>query len=162
MKRMWLIMGVVLAVGLIVVGIMLLAPKPPIPGPIKKQVTSTLIVPQLADVTIDRQSVKYDDKLKLLSYTADVYGISTVISEQPTPDSFTDIPQVYDKVTASMNEYSKFDTDIGTVHITRPKELDGKQAAVLNTKGTLLFAKPERDLSDEQWRKFFGSFEVEK
>jgi hypothetical protein len=162
MKRLWLVVAAIVAIGLIVAGVMLLAPKPPIPGPIKKQVTSTIVVPQLADAVIDRQSVKYDDKLKLLTYTLAAYGVNMVVSEQPTPDSFTDIPQVYDKVTAGMGEYSKFETDIGTVHITRPKELHGKQAAVLNTKGTLLFAKPERDLSDDQWRKFFGSFTVEK
>jgi hypothetical protein len=85
-----------------------------------------------------------------------------VLSEQPTPDSFTDVPQVYDKVVDSMQEYQKFDVDVGTVHLTRPPSLNGKQAAVLNTKGTLLFAKPDKDLSEDQWRRFFNSFVVEK
>ena len=32
----------------------------------------------------------------------------------------------------------------------------------MNAKGTLMFVKPERDLSDDQWRKLFNGFEVVK
>jgi hypothetical protein len=162
MKRLWFVVLGVTSVGAVAIVGMLLAPKPPIPTPVKRQVTSTILIPKISDAVVDRQSVKYDKSLKLLSYTAIVYGVKTVVSEQPTPDSFVDIPQVYDKVVSSMGEYKTFEVDVGTVHLTRPKELNGKQAAVLNTKGTLLFAKPEQDLSDDQWRKLFGSFDILK
>jgi len=33
---------------------------------------------------------------------------------------------------------------------------------VMSTKGTLMFVKPERDLSDDQWRKLFNSLEITK
>lgn len=149
-------------IGSVVIGVMLIAPKPPVPAEVKRAVTSTLMVPQVRDVDVARESMKYDGSLKLLTYTVSAYGVKTVVSEQPTPENFIDIPQVYDKVVEGMNEYSKFDTDSGTVHLTRPKELNGKQTAVMNAKGTLMFVKPEKDLSDDQWRKFFGSLEVIK
>jgi len=70
--------------------------------------------------------------------------------------------QDYDKVVTSMNGYGKFDCDSGTVHLTRPKDLAGKQAAVMNAKGTLMFVKPASDLSEDQWRKLFNGLEVIK
>ncbi len=151
-----------MTIGLVVIGVMLVAPKPPVPVEIKRAVTSTIMVPQVREVEVSRDSMIYDSKLKLLSFTVAAYGVKTVVSEQPTPESFIDIPQVYDKVVTNMNEYSKFDSDSGTVHLTRPKDLKGKQAAVMNAKGTLMFVKPDRDLSDEQWRKLFNGLEVVK
>lgn len=162
MKRLWLIVGSFVAIGLIVIGVMLVAPKPPVPLEIKRAVTSTLLVPKVREVAVERKSMKYDKKIKLLTYTTKAFGVTAVISQQPTPESFIDIPQVYDKVVSGMNEYSKFDSDSGTVHLTRPKELGGKQAAVMNAKGTLMFVKPETDLSEDQWRKMFNNLEIIK
>ena len=157
-KRLIVFCGAVIVVGAIVVAVILIAPKPPIPGDIKKQVTSTIIVPNTSDgSTVDRSKVTYDASLKLLVFPVQVDNIRVVISEQPTPESFTDIPAVYDKVIDSSNEYTKFDVSIGTVNLTRPSDLKGKQAAIMNTKGTLMFAKPDSDLTDDQWRKFFNT-----
>ena len=161
MKKWYLIgLGSFVAVGgLIIVGL-LLGQKPPIPRPIKQQVTSTILAPKSSSFATDRESVKYSPNLKLLTFNVQTDTIKVVVSEQPTPENFIDIPQVYDKVVEGMGEYQKFDTAVGTVHLTRPKELKGKQAAVLDTKGTLMFAKPEKDLSDDQWRKFFNSLDI--
>jgi hypothetical protein len=161
MKRLWFNVagGGIL---LIVIAVALIIPKAPIPDKVKQQVTSTILVPAANTAKIQPGTAKYDDKLKLLSYTTNFQGVNTIISEQPTPDSFVDIPQVYDKVVTQMGEYQSFDVDIGTVHLTRPSDLKGRQAAVLNTKGTLLFAKPSSDLTDDQWRKLFNSFAVSK
>lgn len=162
MKRLWLIVGCVTALGLVVIAAMLLAPKPPVPVEVKRAVTSTILVPKVRGVEVSRESMSYSSQLKLLTYITTVYGTKAVVSEQPTPESFIDIPQVYDKVVSNMSEYAKFDTNSGTVHLTRPKDLKGKQAAVMNTKGTLMFVKPERDLTEDQWRKLFNGIEVIK
>src|ERR1019366_1869438 len=105
MKRLWLIVGSLAAIGLVVIVVMLLAPKPPVPAEIKSVVTSTIMVPQTRNVEVSRASMSYDSQLKLLTYTVVAYGVKVVVSEQPTPSSFIDIPQVYDKVVANMNEY---------------------------------------------------------
>jgi len=137
-------------------------PKPPIPGPIKRQLTSTLILPNTSRYPVDRATTKYDAKIKQLTFNSTAFSQDVVVSEQPTPDSFTDVPQVYQKVLESMSDFADFDTGIGTVHLTRPANLGGKQAAVLNAKGTLLFAKPSSDLTEDQWRQFFNSVDVSR
>jgi hypothetical protein len=137
-----------------------LAPEPVIPSSIQKAVASTIFIPGPSATFINRKTVKYDSKTKLLSYQATAFGINTIISEQPTPDSFTDIPQVYDKFIDNLNQYSNFDTNNGKVFLTHPKELKGGQTAVMNSKGTLMFAKPDRALSGDQWRQFFKSLKT--
>ncbi len=154
-------MGAVV-IGGVVITVMLLAPKPPIPSRIKQQVVSTLFIPTGHNFVVDRESVKYDIQLKLLTYNVLESGTQVVVSEQATPDSFTDVPQAYQKVLDGMNDYLDFDVNVGSAHLTRPSQLGGKQTAVLNAKGTLLFAKPAADLPDDQWRQFFKAMEVVK
>jgi multidrug efflux pump subunit AcrB len=137
-----------------------LAPERLVPSSIQKRITSTIFLPNSPNVTAKKETVKYDSKTKLLSYQAAAFGITTVISEQPTPDTFTDIPQVYDKVLESWKQYEKFDTASGTVYLTRPGDQGGKEVGVMNSKGTLMFVKPEKDLSDDQWRQFFKSLKA--
>lgn len=162
MKRLWWIVSAVVVVGFVVIGVILFAPKYPFPPSIRSQVTSTVFVPTGQGIDVDRESAKFDAGIKLLTYNVQVTGTKIVVSEQPTPDSFVDIPQVYDKVIAGLDEYAKFESEHGTVHLTRPKELKGKQAAVLNAKGTLMFMKPERDLSADQWRQIFNGMKTTK
>lgn len=165
MKRLWWLKWVyagVVTAGVITVAVLLAMPKTPLPKEIQRKAASTLLMPQSRDVVIQRDTAKFDSSLRLLSFSVVAYGTQAVISEQPTPESFVDIPQVYDKVVEQMQEYTKFEVDVGTVHLTRPVDLKGKQAAVLNTKGTLMFVKPDHDLSEADWRRFFNSVAVVK
>ncbi len=162
MKKWWIGVGIVAAIGLVVILGLVLGPKAAVPGSIKRQVTSTLLVPQGGDTQVNRESMKYDSSIKLLTFNAVMGETKMVFSEQPTPDSLNDIPQVFDNLMSSMGQYSSFVTDTGTVNLTRPKELVGKQAAVLNSKGTLMFVKPDKDLSEDQWRKLFKNLAIVK
>ena len=138
-----------------------LRPQSVIPSATKAQLTSPLLMPTDQTVAvIDRTSVKYDPKIKMLTYDVQFEDIKVVISEQPTPESFIDIPDVYTKMLESMNEYKKFELAIGVIHLTRPTDLKGKQSAVVNSKGTLLFASPKEDLTEDQWRRFFRTVDL--
>jgi hypothetical protein len=159
-KPFFIGVSVFVVMGIITITALLLAPKNPLPGTIRKQANFVILAPVSGPAAVDRESAKYDTSLKLLSYNVALDGVQVVVSQQPTPESFSDIPQVYDKVLSNMNEYLKFDVIVGTVHVTRPKDLAGKQAAVMNTKGTLFFAKPDKDLSEEQWRRFFKGIDT--
>lgn len=168
MKSLWLkvlggIAGVILiAVLSIIVYGKVTASSDGVPKAITSQLTSALIMPDTSTTTIDETSYKYDPSSKLFSYTAVYADSHLVFSEQPAPESFTDIPEAYQKVLESMNNYSSFDSTIGTVHLTKPPNSAGKQTAVLNAKGTLLFAKSDRNLDSDQWRALFKSVDVVK
>jgi hypothetical protein len=154
----------VAALAVIVTGtILYLHAQQPIPSKIKKQLNFLVFLPQGDEsFRTDSKSFKYDANLKVISVVVASFGIRNTISEQPTPDSFNDIPGYYDKLTEKLNSYANFDTDLGTVYLTRPEELKGKQSAVMNTKGTLMFASPDKDLTNDQWRQFFNSLSIIK
>ncbi len=134
----------------------------PLPKPIREQFIGTLMVPQANTVVIDKASATYDAQLKVLVYKIAAYDTTLTVSEQPTPDSFTDIPELLQKVATNMQEYATFDTDIGTVHLAKPTQTDGKQTAIMNSKGTLMFISSKRNLSQDQWRKLFKTMVVIK
>lgn len=135
----------------------------PIPTKVKTQLTSTLLLPSASAYQVDETSVKYDSQEKLLSYDIQAQGLGKlVVSEQPSPEQFHDIPQYYDKLLEHLGEYQSFDVDVGTVYLARPSKLSSQQIAVINTKGTLVFIKPDHSLTSDQWRQFFNNFEVTK
>lgn len=114
-------------------------------------------------ITASKQSVKYDPSVKLISYNAITNnGVRLIITEQETPTSFSDIPQVFSKLVETMSQYGVFDSQNGTVYLTHPKELKGGQAAVMNSKGTLMFVKPITALDDDSWKVFFNSLQIAK
>jgi hypothetical protein len=162
LRRHWWKYALVAAAAACAVGIFLvLRPDPLLPRPLSRQVTSTVFLPNSVDAVINRSSYKYNPSEKVLSLTAGFAGTTMTLSEQPTPDSFTDIPEVYQKVVAQMNNYESFESKDGTVHLTKPSQLAGQQTAVLNAKGTLLFIKPSKNLSTDQWKLFFRSLKTE-
>src|SRR5580704_5437409 len=110
------------AFGLIAIVILPFLPKPPISSKIKSQLTSTLMLPNTGRYPVDRASAKYDSTLKVLSFDVSAYGKTMILSEQPTPEQFTDVPQVYQKVLDSMQDYNDFDVNVGTVHLTTPTQ----------------------------------------
>ena len=134
-----------------------------IPAQIKQQLDFLVFLPQEnQSFRIDHKSFKYDANLKVFSVVVTSFNIKNTISEQPTPDAFNDVPGYYDKLTQTLNLYESFDSNLGKVYLTRPKELNGKQSAVMSTKGTLMFASSDKDLTDSQWRQFFNSLNVVK
>lgn len=147
--------------GLVIVLLLVLLHKgPPIPAKISSQLTSTLMLPQDPNFQVESGTAKYDKGLALLSYDVKAFGSTLTVSEQPTPQSFVDVPAAYQKVIENMNSYEDFNVATGTVYLTTPPQLAGKQAGVLNSSGTLTFVKPSGRLSDAQWRRFFTTFAV--
>jgi hypothetical protein len=111
--------------------------------------------------TVKTGSIKYDAGTQVLTYIIADAGVPITISEQSTPQAFIDIPQSYATLINSLNNYASFDSLQGTVALTYPKELNGQQSAVMNTKGTLMFAHPTNgSLSENQWKNLFNSLEV--
>jgi hypothetical protein len=130
-----------------------LRPKTIVPNTISSQLTITLFVPQVHDIAAARATVKYDSSLQLLTFIVPMDGTMLTVSEQPTA--------VYTKTIESMEGYETFDSAQGTVDLTRPTNNDNKQVAVMNTKGTLLFIKANRDLTTDQWKQFFHTLTIQ-
>lgn len=109
---------------------------------------------------ISNNSVKYDDKQTVLSLTYKALDNQLSITEQKTPSQFTDIPQYYPALLNKLHQYSVLQTHLGDVYLTKPTELNGAQTAVLNSNGTLMFIRPQGNLSDTQWKTIFDDMIV--
>ncbi len=128
---------------------------PIVPPAIAAQVSFTIYVPNNAVYSYTDKDITYDVTNKVLTVAVKKGSTEYILNEQSTPDTFSDIPQYYDKLLESMNEYKQFESPSGHVTLTRPKELKGGQTAVLKEKGTLLFIRPSTEVSEDDWRYFF-------
>ena len=135
-----------------------------IPENIKKQLSFNVILPTGPEtLKIDKTSIKYSADEKLLVYEVNMEdGNKLVISEQPSPESFIDVPQSYDKLISSLQQYAAFDTQKGRVFLTKPENLKGGQTAVMNSSGVLLFIRPNKALTDDSWKQIFNDLEIVK
>lgn len=130
-------------------------PKNAIPAVIAKQLdfTPRILTSNTASaLSLAPQTYKYDAATKVLSFETLVESIKVVISEQPYPDIL-----VYDKLVNAFNVYSEIDTKAGKVSLGRPKENNGGQAAVIHSDNLLIFGKPDKDLTDMQWKEIFNN-----
>ena len=144
----------------VLVTIQVLKPHPLLAKSITSKVDYVLLVPKSTLVKLDNKSVGYNSDLKLVDYQVSYSGSQLIVSQQQAPSMFSDVPETYNKTLASMNQYSQFDSLQGMVYLTKPQQLAGKQAAVLLSKGTLMFVKSSNSLSDDQWRLFFNTLIV--
>ncbi len=163
MNRLYVLLIAILSIIVVVFGgFYLLAPNDVVPREVKDQVATTILIPKDEKIDIAKQSYKYDGVNELLTFNATYENRKLVITQQPTPEGFTDIPQAYDSLVSQMGEYAKFDAAIGVVYLTSPKDQKNVQIAVMNTKGTLVFVKVAGGMSKQEWMKFFGTFEIAK
>lgn len=151
---------VILGITLIgVLGYLRSVSQPDLPSTVAKQLSFGVYFPatKTSLASIKQGTVQYQSNGGLFSYIATLKDGTTVsVNQQATPESFVDIPQAYDKLVSSLQPYNSFDSINGRVSLTHPKELKGSQSAIMNAKGTLLFAQPSKPLSNEQWRQLFN------
>lgn len=112
-----------------------------------------------AEWVIDEDSMSFDRENQVLILNFHRGTTKLVLTQQAEPGSFVDIPTLYPKLLDKLHQYAEFQTAIGRVTLTRPEELKGKQSAVANLRGTLIFGNPDADLSETDWKAFFGSLE---
>lgn len=157
-----LVSVVLVIVGLAVIsglGIWRSGQRPALPSAVAEQLSFGVYFPttKTTIARVDKHTISYQASSGLLGYTATLTDGTTVsVNQQATPESFVDIPQAYEKLVSSLQPYSSFDSINGKVSLTHPKELQGGQSAVMNAKGTLLFARPSKSLTNDQWRQLFN------
>jgi hypothetical protein len=168
-----MIISIVTAVGLLAVagGVFVLLNASTGQVVISKQILSeanfTIFYPNIANKTasnwqFEKDLTTYDTSSGVLTLHAlqASSGKRIVLNEQPVPGAFTDVPTQYSRMLTTLNEYNELQIGFGTVALTHPKELNGGQTAVANKAGTLIFAKPSADLTDDEWSNFFGSLRI--
>lgn len=133
-----------------------------IPVDIKQKISYVIFHPEsITSLTVDNTSFKFDDTSEVVSFVTKYSSADITIAEQATPENFVDIPQAYDKLIETLNPYTAFNSFHGTVHLTKPKELKGQQSAIMNSKGTLMFANvTSGSLTEAEWKKLFNNLEV--
>lgn len=143
------------ALAVLALTVVLSRPVSPIPEAIRKQVSFPIFWPA-SHVSVIPNSYEYrteDDVLLFSGYLDD--GQKVTFNEQATPNPFNDIPGYYDQFLRTLFEYQAFDSTQGTVHLTHPK--NAGQTVVMNTKGTLLFARVAHDEDKATWQRIFNS-----
>ncbi len=137
----------------------------PLPKEVAKKVTFPVLVAlsdREAEFRLDPDTIEYVAADRMLIYTARMAGNKIVVTQQALPDAFVDIPNYYNKFLDVLHQYREVQTNVGVVTLTHPKELKGGQSAVKKTPTTLMFVRPDKELSDGEWRRFFDSLREAK
>lgn len=136
----------------------------PIPQDIRKSATFDLYYPSANHDSwqLKKGSVTYNAQSRnvIMTLENNDKSNSIIFSQQATPDTFSDMPNYYQKLLDTLHQYEEFDSGIGKVTLTRPDELKGGQSAVVNTKSTLIFAHPTKDLTNVEWANLFNKLEI--
>jgi hypothetical protein len=148
----------------VAVSLWLFLPRPSynIPKTVLEQNAFAIFVPTTGSPwQIDESATKYIEDSGVLSFKFVREGYPSIaMTQQAKPAVFDDVPNYYSIMLNKLHEYRQIDTQIGAVTLTHPEELKGEQSAVGNLRGTLFFAHPEKDLTDDQWKDFFSSLKV--
>jgi hypothetical protein len=132
--------------------------KPPIPSSILSQINYPVFLPQTG-ITLNQRSYKFDASQKLLTFTGYVKnGELATFAEQATPEPITDLSGYYQQFLQTLNEYQSFDSLQGTVYLTHPT--GAGQAAVMSSKGTLMFIRVANDVSQNTWQPIFNNLQI--
>jgi hypothetical protein len=141
-----------------------LKPIDPLPDHVRKAITFNAIILPQKTITengfrVDATSFKTfnDGSDVIFTYQLIKPGNRITFTEQEYPEVL-----IYDKLVNGTRPYSEISTSIGKVSLGRPAGSKGKQVAVSNPNGLLLFAYPEKDLADNDWREIFNSLESVK
>lgn len=162
LRRGWKL-GVGFSVALMIILGLIWLSRPVVPSFIGRQASFIIAYPgEKNSAKIDRSSFKYDTNNKILTYTSSIDSTHLVVTNQAAPDTFTDVPQTYDKLLTSMHAYSNFDSAAGKVSLTHPPNVNNQQVAVVIIQGTLMFVRADHDLDQDQWRRFFNNLLISK
>lgn|GEM_PF-1131525 len=135
----------------------------PIPSNITKKISFTIFYPTLtiSQINVQPSTLNYNSANQGFSYEVLLNSKKVVISEQATPDIFSQ-NGVYSFKLDQAHEYDSFNTSAGEVALTKPDELSGQTVAWDNTKGTLILAHAFQTLSESEWKLLFNNIQIVK
>lgn len=162
---------IMFAIGLALIGASLAllffnAQKVQIPKAITSQLNYKAIYPSSnGSAPVPTDYVYKADENSLTFSTTSPSGVKITIVEQPAPDSLGSDGQVYYPA-LGIHPYAQFQSKIGPVALTK-FWLTGSleplgQTAILAAQGTMLVARPEKNLTNAEWKDFFDTLRIAK
>jgi hypothetical protein len=133
--------------------------QPLVPKNISNQISFTILVPKASDYKLIPASIRYDASAKVLTYNIHHQQSTITLTEQATPDIIASYPEMLSKQFDMMKNKKAISTPTGTAYVATNQELNQKQVAAINAKGTLLFAQPTQALDEDTWRQLFHDFQ---
>jgi hypothetical protein len=132
-----------------------------VPTTISSEVDFTILypAPHINGLHPQSSTITYSQTNKGLSYVVLVDNKKVVVSEQSTPDIFSQ-NGVYNYKLSQAHEYNSFNTSAGEVALTRPNGLGGQSVAWVNAGGTLTLARAYQSLNEDQWKLLFNNMET--
>jgi uncharacterized protein YggT (Ycf19 family) len=156
----WLILIMAIIVCAVVVFFLLIRLHSEFPSSVSKRADFSIFYPS-KETTINplRSTISYDNQAGGVSYTVMVNNEHVVISEQSSPDIFNDGPVLQLKLQQS-HQFASLTSHLGEIALTKPTGLNDQVVAVLDVKGTLIFAHALQHFTSSQWIKLFNSLQV--
>jgi hypothetical protein len=152
-----IILSLILAIGLIY--FFLNHNKIPIPKAISREVKYTILYPQPSkSVLYDKTSFKYAKTQSILSFIIKFNNSYITFAEQSTPEPFNASTTFFSSFTQRLDSYATLNTTDGQVVLTLPPQTK-EEIAVMNIKGTLLFASTKSKISETNWNFLFNTLQ---
>jgi len=157
--------GVTAAILLVALGLaLLLLRHSPVPASVRKQLNFAAVYPSNTS-TIDQNSYDYNNSQKNLTFNVSYSGHTILLSEQVAPGDSSNVTDVYYEG-LGLRPIAQIQTHQGLAAIvnfySNSDYASSGQDAVLATKGTLLIARPDSNLSLEQWKAFLNGLKASR
>lgn len=155
----------VVALAIVAVVVIALVGKPSnpsaIPDNIVEEAAFTIFYPRshVRGLSARLSSVSYSRAGNTLSYVVYVDGKQVFVSEQATPDVFSQ-NGVYAYKLSQAHEYNSFNSSAGEISLTRPTGLSNQTVAWDNAKNTLVLAHALGPLTNTDWQRLFNNMLV--
>jgi hypothetical protein len=132
----------------------------PIPKTIQNDVKFVILYPQPSkQIVFNRDSFKYDKSRGQLTFIVSFDSNSITFAEQSTPEPFNASPTFFQSFIQKLNSYDTISSVDGQVGLTIPSQTK-EQTAIMNAKGTLLFATSTKaNLSENNWTLLFNTLQ---
>lgn len=164
-RRLWVTIAIAAAVLIIGgAGLFVMTRSPqPIPSSVSKQLSFSpfALSPSRANGATAK-SFRYDKSQSVFSFVLTTANHHTfTVSEQASPQNFSDIPTLYTKLLDGLNQFDTVSTFNGTLTLTRPS--GGGEAGVLNDKGVLMFIRSASgSVSKDEWKQVTEMLDIDK
>lgn len=109
---------------------------------------------------IEDSTFKYDQSQGVLTFDILLPNKDRLVfAEQQTPSQFNDLSTYVTTVVNQLGNYDTFDSLNGAVYLNYPRGVTN--AAMMNSKNTLMFVTSTTKLSDKTWEGLFNNLSLQ-